>query len=112
MEIALEKRTWNTSTSLKSYIDPRVYHRWGERVGYDALRSYYPATLQRKFAWVRAAGLDADQAEEQLELRPCLPAHLVAVADFLRASGRRVSRPGAADAARRCGAALFAAAGG
>jgi DNA topoisomerase-1 len=82
MEIAREKRTWNTSTSLKSYIDPRVYHRWGERVGYDVLRSYYPATLQRKFAWVRAAGQDANLADIELEIRPCLPAHLVAVADF------------------------------
>ncbi len=51
--IAAHKRTWNLGTSLKSYIDPRVYHRWGQQVGYDVLARYYPTTLRRKFAWVR-----------------------------------------------------------
>ncbi len=45
-------RTWNLGTSLKSYIDPRVYHRWGQGVDYDVLQRYYPKALQRKFAWV------------------------------------------------------------
>jgi DNA topoisomerase-1 len=53
MEITQQKRTWNLGTSLKSYIDPRVYHRWGEKVQYDVLANYYPTILQRKFAWVR-----------------------------------------------------------
>jgi DNA topoisomerase-1 len=48
-----EKRTWNLNTSLKSYIDPRVYHNWGQKVDYDILEQYYPKTLQRKFAWAR-----------------------------------------------------------
>lgn len=52
--IAAKKRTWNLVTSLKSYIDPRVYHEWGEAVGYDVLERYYPTALRRKFAWVRA----------------------------------------------------------
>jgi len=51
--IAAEKRTWNLGTSLKSYIDPRVYHQWGQRVGYDVLERYYPQMLRRRFAWVR-----------------------------------------------------------
>lgn len=82
-EIARQKRTWNTSTSLKSYIDPRIYHRWGEAVGYDVLSSYYPSTLQRKFAWVRGSDeADDGQAEVALTIRPCLPGDLVAVAAF------------------------------
>ncbi len=52
-EIAGKKRTWNLGTSLKSYIDPRVYYRWGQRVDYDVLQAYYPTTLKRKFAWVK-----------------------------------------------------------
>jgi len=56
MAVAQQKRTWNLSTSLKSYIDPRVYHRWGQQVGYDVLAKYYPTILQRKFAWVRLEG--------------------------------------------------------
>jgi DNA topoisomerase-1 len=51
--VAARGRTWNLGTSLKSYIDPRVYYRWGQRVDYDVLGRYYPKTLQRKFAWVK-----------------------------------------------------------
>ncbi len=51
--IASKKRTWNLGTSLKSYIDPRVYYEWGQRVDYDVLERYYPKALRRKFAWVR-----------------------------------------------------------
>jgi DNA topoisomerase-1 len=53
-EAADHKRTWNLGTSLKSYIDPRVYTRWGQAVEYDVLERYYPKTLRRKFAWARA----------------------------------------------------------
>lgn len=78
-EIAREKRAWNTSTSLKSYIDPRVYHRWGAEVNYDVISEYYPSTLRRKFAWVR----DADgESETNLVLRPCQPSDLVKVTDL------------------------------
>ena len=44
-------RDYNLGTSLKSYIDPRLYSRWGSKVGFD-WRLYYPKTLQRKFSWV------------------------------------------------------------
>lgn len=53
MAVTSEKRSWNLGTSLKSYIDPRVYYRWGQKVDYDVLESYYPKALRRKFAWVR-----------------------------------------------------------
>jgi DNA topoisomerase I len=49
--LAAQSRTWNLGTSLKSYIDPRVYYRWGQQAGFDVLGKYYPKTLQRKFAW-------------------------------------------------------------
>jgi DNA topoisomerase-1 len=51
--MASKARTWNLGTSLKSYIDPRVYYRWGQAVDYDVLEAYYPRTLRNKFAWVR-----------------------------------------------------------
>ena len=52
-QVALAKntRTWNLGTSLKSYIDPRIYRDWGRLVDFD-WKDYYPTTLQRKFAWV------------------------------------------------------------
>ncbi|MFX1563264.1 MAG: DNA topoisomerase I [Promethearchaeota archaeon] len=49
--IAKQTRTWNLGTSLKSYIDPRIYRDWGHRVQYD-WKQYYPKALQRKFAWI------------------------------------------------------------
>jgi len=53
--VAAKKRTWNLGTSVKSYIDPRVYYVWGQRVDYDVLGSYYPKALRKRFAWARRA---------------------------------------------------------
>ena len=38
------------NTSLKNYIDPRVYKDWGEKVGYD-WKKLYTGSLQKKFTW-------------------------------------------------------------
>jgi DNA topoisomerase-1 len=57
-EVSGYKRTWNLGTSLKSYIDPRVYYAWGQSVEYDVIEKYYPKTLRRKFAWVQENGDD------------------------------------------------------
>ena len=54
-----ETRDYNLGTSLKSYIDPRIYYDWSRRVDYD-WKKYYPKTLQRKFSWV-----EADEALQQ-----------------------------------------------
>ena len=43
-------RDYNLGTSLKSYIDPRLYVKWAREVSYD-WKKIYPKTLQRKFAW-------------------------------------------------------------
>jgi DNA topoisomerase-1 len=50
-----ETRDYNLTTSLKSYIDPRIYYEWGKQVDYDWKR-YYAKTLQRKFSWVETDG--------------------------------------------------------
>ncbi len=44
-------RDYNLRTSLKSYIDPRIYYEWGKKVEFD-WKLYYPKALQRKFSWV------------------------------------------------------------
>ena len=59
--IATQKRTWNLGTSLKSYIDPRVYYEWGQQVDYDVLESYYPKALRSKFGWVKRGDGDTDE---------------------------------------------------
>ncbi len=61
--IAAKKRTWNLVTSLKSYIDPRVYYEWGRAVEYDVLERYYPTALRRKFAWVRGETEEEEESE-------------------------------------------------
>lgn len=50
-KISKKTKTWNLGTSLKSYIDPRVYFEWGKEVDYE-WRNYYSNTLQKKFSWV------------------------------------------------------------
>jgi DNA topoisomerase I len=51
LDLAKRTRDYNLGTSLKNYIDPRVYRAWGDYVGFDWKRLYTTA-LQRKFAWV------------------------------------------------------------
>ncbi len=51
IDIQGETRDYNLTTSLKSYIDPRIYYEWGKKVEYD-WKNYYPKTLQKKFSWV------------------------------------------------------------
>ncbi|MBN1683689.1 DNA topoisomerase I [Candidatus Bathyarchaeota archaeon] len=44
-------KDYNLGTSLKNYIDPRIYYDWGKKIGFD-WKKYYPATLQKKFSWI------------------------------------------------------------
>jgi len=52
LDIALMKETreWNLGTSLKSYIDPRVYAQWAAKVDFN-LEKLYPKTLRKKYMW-------------------------------------------------------------
>jgi DNA topoisomerase-1 len=59
IKIRLETRDYNLNTSLKSYIDPRIYYRWGKRVDFD-WKLYYPKSLQRKFSWVEDPLINPD----------------------------------------------------
>jgi DNA topoisomerase-1 len=57
-----QTRDYNLTTSLKSYIDPRIYYEWGRQVNYDWKR-YYPKTLQKKFSWIETDGELFDSAQ-------------------------------------------------
>ncbi|MFA5365589.1 MAG: DNA topoisomerase I [Candidatus Bathyarchaeia archaeon] len=46
-----ETRDYNISTSLKSYVDPRIYYEWGQKVQFD-WKQYYPKALHNKFSWL------------------------------------------------------------
>mgnify|MGYP005831196697 CR=1 FL=1 len=51
-DIELTERTkeYNLGTSLKSYIDPRVYAEWASKIDFN-LAKLYPKTLQKKYSW-------------------------------------------------------------
>lgn len=49
--LAKKTRDYNLGTSLKSYIDPRVYASWARKLGYD-WKQLYPKSLHKKFSWV------------------------------------------------------------
>ena len=51
IKVQKETRDYNVSTSLKSYIDPRVYYEWGQKVRYD-WKQYYAKSLHKKFSWL------------------------------------------------------------
>ena len=51
IDIVKATRDYNLGTSLKSYVDPRVYCEWFRKVDFDYSR-FYSKTLQRKFSWV------------------------------------------------------------
>jgi len=56
LDLALKTKDYNLNTSLRNYIDPRVYKAWGRLVKLD-WKKLYTATLQRKFMWVDKAGV-------------------------------------------------------
>jgi DNA topoisomerase-1 len=56
LDLAVKVRDYNLATSLRNYIDPRVYKAWGKFTGYD-WRKIYTASLLRKFKWVEKASV-------------------------------------------------------
>jgi DNA topoisomerase-1 len=51
INIQKETKDYNISTSLKSYIDPRIYYEWSKQVEYD-WKKYYAKSLHKKFSWL------------------------------------------------------------
>jgi DNA topoisomerase I len=53
MNVEFTKKTkdYNLNTSLKNYIDPRIYKSWCDHVGFD-WDKLYTSSLQKKFSWV------------------------------------------------------------
>jgi len=53
LQIKAQKATrdYSLTTSLKSYVDPRIYYKWGRKVDFD-WKLHYPKALQKKFSWV------------------------------------------------------------
>jgi DNA topoisomerase-1 len=45
-------RDYNLGTSLRNYIDPRVFKAWTDEVGVE-WEKLYTSALQKKFLWVQ-----------------------------------------------------------
>ena len=50
LELSVKTKDYNLGTSLKSYINPKVYAEWASKIDYP-LEKLYPKTLQKKFLW-------------------------------------------------------------
>ena len=50
IELTEKTKEYNLGTSLKSYIDPRVYVEWAGKVDFN-LEKLYSKTLRKKYSW-------------------------------------------------------------
>jgi len=51
IELTEKTRDYNLGTSLRNYIDPRVFKAWTDQVGLE-WEKLYTSALQKKFQWV------------------------------------------------------------
>ena len=59
LQIDLSEKTkdYNIGTSLRNYIDPRVFKAWTDEVGVE-WEKLYTSALQKKFLWVKNENVD------------------------------------------------------
>ena len=59
LQIDLSEKTkdYNIGTSLRNYIDPRVFKAWTDEVGAE-WEKLYTSALQKKFLWVKEEKVD------------------------------------------------------
>ena len=68
LDFYVRAKNYNLNTSLKNYIDPRVYKAWCDYVGLDWAK-VYSKSLQRKFSWALQPSRNREVGETA-ELRP------------------------------------------
>ena len=66
LQINLSEKTrdYNLGTSLRNYIDPRMFKAWTDEVGVE-WEKLYTSALQKKFLWVQNEKLDWNQVSQQ-----------------------------------------------
>jgi len=57
IDLAGKTRDYNLGTSLRNYIDPRIFKAWTDEVKAD-WEKLYTAALQKKFLWVKNVETD------------------------------------------------------
>jgi DNA topoisomerase I len=68
LDFYVRAKNYNLNTSLKNYIDPRVYKAWCDYVGLDWAK-IYSKSLQRKFSWALQPTRKKEPGQVQ-ELKP------------------------------------------
>ncbi len=53
VDLSTKTRDYNIGTSLRNYIDPRVFKAWTDEVGAE-WEKLYTSALQKKFLWVKS----------------------------------------------------------
>ena len=53
LDLTEKTRDYNLGTSLRNYIDPRIFKSWTDEVSAD-LENLYTSALQKKFLWVKS----------------------------------------------------------
>jgi DNA topoisomerase-1 len=66
LQVDLTKKTkdYNLGTSLRNYIDPRIFKSWTDDVGAE-WEKIYTAALQKKFLWVKSKNESWNQVSKQ-----------------------------------------------
>ena len=57
IDLSEKTRDYNLGTSLRNYIDPRVFKAWTDEVGAE-WEKLYTSALQKKFLWVKNENID------------------------------------------------------
>jgi len=57
IELTEKTRDYNLGTSLRNYVDPRVFKAWSDQVGLE-WEKLYTSALQKKFLWVGKVDTD------------------------------------------------------
>src|SRR2546428_3618312 len=57
IELTEKTKDYNLGTSLRNYIDPRVFKAWTDQVGLE-WEKLYTSALQKKFQWITKADTD------------------------------------------------------
>ena len=57
IDLSEKTRDYNLGTSLRNYIDPRIFKAWTDEVGAE-WEKLYTSALQKKFLWVKNENID------------------------------------------------------
>jgi DNA topoisomerase I len=66
IDFFVRTKNYNLNTSLKNYIDPRIYKSWCDHVGLEWAK-IYTKSLQKKFSWVEQSRRSWEKEAHEVE---------------------------------------------